>query len=99
MLSSEMVWVIDVQLRVDGDVGLTDDDCESRLSKLVPYGLLSSSFHILTTCRGQSRQVLRKEVFNTIQGGLFRAFKPGAWTGAGRLRVKDESFKRKVDRS
>lgn len=69
--------VVDLQLRVDGDVGLIDDDCESRLSKLVPYGLLSSSFHMAMVMSGllrQSRQLQRKEcLLEAVK--VFRAVK------------------------
>ena len=56
---------------MDGDVGLTDDDCESRRSKLVPYGLLSSSFHILKGIRDNGDGRCRPSGLQS----LFRAFK------------------------
>lgn len=71
---------------MDGDVGLTDDDCESRRSKLVPYGLLSSSFHILKGIRDNGDGRCRPSGLQS----LFRAFKlePGE-----ELVEEDESFK------
>lgn len=43
----------DLQSREPGEAGFAEDDViESRRSKLVPYGLLSSSsFHIVNDCR------------------------------------------------
>jgi hypothetical protein len=71
-MSARMVGsLVDLHSRVDGDVGLTDDDCESRLSKLVPYGLLSSSFHILKGIRENRDDRCRPSALQS----LFRAFK------------------------
>ena len=41
-----------------GEVGFTDDVCESRRSKLVPYGLLSSSFHMMPALGDDRRRQL-----------------------------------------
>lgn len=64
-----------------------DDDCESRLSKLVPYGLLSSSFHMFKGIRKNRDGRCRP----TSLQSLFRAVKlePGKSSGL----LADESFK------